>query len=222
MSYTHLLFDHDGVLVNTEHLYLQAIQEQLATLGIVLSEADYLKGMAHGADPWALARETGCDEAAIDDLRDARDAGYQQLLRSQAIDIAGADQVIAELACHFKLAIVTTSRDDDFDLIHGLNGNPVTERTPRIVEHMDFVLKRSHYQNSKPDPEPYRLALKRFGIEPVQALVIEDSERGLRSAVAAGIDCAAVSHPFTASQNFDQARYRFSDLSALKRFLLNQ
>jgi beta-phosphoglucomutase-like phosphatase (HAD superfamily) len=169
-----------------------------------------------------LARETGCDEAAIDDLRDARDAGYQQLLRSQAIDIAGADQVIAELARHFKLAIVTTSRDDDFDLIHGLNGYPVTERTPRIVEHMDFVLKRSHYQNSKPDPEPYRLALKRFGIEPVQALVIEDSERGLRSAVAAGIDCAAVSHPFTASQNFDQARYRFSDLSALKRFLLNQ
>lgn len=222
MPYTHLLFDHDGVLVNTEHLYLQAIQEQLATLGIVLSEAVYLKGMAYGADPWALVRETGCDEATIDDLRDARDAGYQQLLRSQAIDIAGADQVIAELARHFKLAIVTTSRDDDFDLIHGLNGYPVTERTPRIVEHMDFVLKRSHYQNSKPDPEPYRLALKRFGIEPVQALVIEDSERGLRSAVAAGIDCAAVSHPFTASQNFDQARYRFSDLSALKRFLLNQ
>ena len=222
MSYTHLLFDHDGVLVNTEHLYLQAIQEQLATLEIVLSEAVYLKGMVYGADPWALVRETGCDEATIDDLRDARDAGYQQLLRSQAIDIAGADQVIAELARHFKLAIVTTSRDDDFDLIHGLNGYPVTERTPRIVEHMDFVLKRSHYQNSKPDPEPYRLALKRFGIEPVQALVIEDSERGLRSAVAAGIDCAAVSHPFTASQNFDQARYRFSDLSALKRFLLNQ
>jgi beta-phosphoglucomutase-like phosphatase (HAD superfamily) len=222
VPYTHLLFDHDGVLVNTEHLYLQAIQEQLATLEIVLSEAVYLKGMAYGADPWALVRETGCDEATIDDLRDARDAGYQQLLRSQAIDIAGADQVIAELARHFKLAIVTTSRDDDFDLIHGLNGYPVTERTPRIVEHMDFVLKRSHYQNSKPDPEPYRLALKRFGIEPVQALVIEDSERGLRSAVAAGIDCAAVSHPFTASQNFDQARYRFSDLSALKRFLLNQ
>ena len=40
MSYTHLLFDHDGVLVNTEHLYLQAIQEQLATLGIDLAESD--------------------------------------------------------------------------------------------------------------------------------------------------------------------------------------
>jgi beta-phosphoglucomutase-like phosphatase (HAD superfamily) len=222
VSYTHLLFDHDGVLVNTEPLYLQAIQEQLAKLGIVLSEAEYLKGMAYGADPWALARETGCDETAIDDLRDARDACYQQLLQTQSIEIVGADAVIAELARHFTLAIVTTSRDVDFDLIHGLNGYPLTERTPRIVEHMDFVLKRSHYQNSKPDPEPYLLALHRFGIEAAQALVIEDSERGLRSAVAAGIDCAVVDHPFTASQHFDRARYRFPDLKALKAFLLHQ
>lgn len=222
MSYTHLLFDHDGVLVNTEHLYLQAIQEQLATLGIDLAESDYIEGMADGTDPWVLARKAGCDEAAINDLRDARDAGYQRLLRTKPIEIAGANQVIAELAHHFKLAIVTTSRDEDFDLIHGLNGYPVTQRTPRIVEHMDFVLKRSHYQNSKPDPEPYLLALKRFGIESAQALVIEDSERGLRSAVAAGIDCAAVNHPFTASQNFDKARYRFSDLTAMKAFLLDQ
>ena len=222
MSYTHLLFDHDGVLVNTEHLYLQAIQEQLATLGIDLAQAEYLKGMAYGADPWALARAAGCDEASIDALRDNRDVGYQKLLRTNPIEIAGANEVIAELARYFKLAIVTTSRDSDFDLIHGLNGHSVTERTPRIVEHMDFVLKRSHYQNSKPDPEPYLLALDRFGIESTQALVIEDSERGLRSAVAAGIDCATVNHPFTAGQNFDQARYRFSDLTALKAFLLDQ
>ena len=60
MSYTHLLFDHDGVLVNTEPLYLQAIQEQLATLGITLRETDYIQNMAVGADPWALARAAGC------------------------------------------------------------------------------------------------------------------------------------------------------------------
>ena len=59
MTYTHLLFDHDGVLVNTEPLYLQAIQEQLATLGIALRETDYIQKMAVGADPWALARAAG-------------------------------------------------------------------------------------------------------------------------------------------------------------------
>jgi HAD superfamily hydrolase (TIGR01509 family) len=196
VSYTHLLFDHDGVLVNTEPLYLQAIQEQLATLGITLRETDYIQNMAVGADPWALARAAGCDEAMVDQLRDARDARYQELLRTRPITIEGVDGLIAELAEHFQLAIVTMSRD------------------------VDFVLKRSHYQNSKPDPQPYLLALSRFGIEPSQALVVEDSERGLRSAVAAGIDCAAIYHPFTAGQRFAKAKYRFADLGELKQFLL--
>jgi beta-phosphoglucomutase-like phosphatase (HAD superfamily) len=203
-----LFFDHDGVLVNTEPLYLQAIQEQLATLGIALREADYIQNMAMGADPWALARAAGCDEAMVDRLRDARDARYQQLLRTRPITIEGVDDLIAEVAEHFQLAIVTTSRDADFDLIHALDGQPRTPTTPDVVRHMDFILKRSHYQNSKPDPQPYLLALARFGIEPSQALVIEDSERGLRSAVAAGIDCAAIYHPFTARQCFARARYR--------------
>ena len=220
MSYTHLLFDHDGVLVNTEPLYLQAIQEQLATLGITLRETDYIQNMAVGADPWALARAAGCDEAMVDQLRDARDARYQQLLRTRPITIEGVDSLIAELAEHFQLAIVTTSRDVDFDLIHALDGQPRTSTTPDVVRHMDFILKRSHYQNSKPDPQPYLLALARFGIEPSQALVIEDSERGLRSAVAAGIDCAAIYHPFTARQRFAKAKYRFADLGELKQFLL--
>lgn len=220
MSYTHLLFDHDGVLVNTEPLYLQAIQEQLATLGITLRETDYIQNMAVGADPWALARAAGCDEAMVDQLRDARDARYQELLRTRPITIEGVDGLIAELAEHFQLAIVTTSRDVDFDLIHAPDGQPRTSTTPDVVRYMDFVLKRSHYQNSKPDPQPYLLALSRFGIEPSQALVIEDSERGLRSAVAAGIDCAVIYHPFTAGQRFAKAKYRFADLGELKQFLL--
>ena len=220
MTYTHLLFDHDGVLVNSEPLYLLAIQEQLTSLGIELKEADYIQNMAIGADPWAMARAAGCDENAIDRLRSARDARYQELLSTRPIRIPGVDDVIFELAKHFQLAIVTTSRDQDFDLIHGLGGCPRTTATPDVVRYMEFILKRSHYQNSKPDPEPYVLALSRFGIESSKALVIEDSERGLRSAVAAGIHCAAVYHPFTADQDFTKARYRFGDLGELKHFLL--
>jgi beta-phosphoglucomutase-like phosphatase (HAD superfamily) len=80
---------------------------------------------------------------------------------------------------------------------------------------MDLILTRSSYTNSKPDPEPYLAALARFSIQPDQALVIEDSERGLRSAVAAGIDCAVVEYAFTASQDFSKATYRIKSLSDL-------
>ena len=116
--------------------------------------------------------------------------------------IEGVDGLITELAEHFQLAIVTAPR-------RGFRSHPCTGRpaknvtTPNVVLH-GFRSQSSCYQNSKPDPQPYLLALSRFGVNPAE-LIIEDSERGLRSAVAAGIDCAAIYHPFTARQRFAKA-----------------
>jgi HAD superfamily hydrolase (TIGR01509 family) len=61
---------------------------------------------------------------------------------------------------------------------------------------MDFVLVREDYSLAKPHAEPYLTGLKRFGATKEEALVVEDSSRGLQSAVAAGIDCAVVYSDF--------------------------
>jgi HAD superfamily hydrolase (TIGR01509 family) len=52
------------------------------------------------------------------------------------------------------------------------------------------VLVREDYQHAKPHHEPYLTGLKRFGATKEETSVVEDSSRGLSSAVAAGIDCA--------------------------------
>jgi len=106
---------------------------------------------------------------------------------------------------------VTTAKRADFELIH---------RDRRITSFMDFVLVREDYVRSKPDPEPYLIALARFEAAADEALVVEDSARGLRSAVAAGIDCAIVHNEFTASQDFSAARYRIESLAELKPIVL--
>ena len=92
------------------------------------------------------------------------------------------------------------------DLIH---------RQRSITRHFSLILTNQDYTHSKPHPEPYLTALRRFGIAAADALVVEDSERGLKAAVAAGIDCAAVYHDFTATQDFSAATYRLPTLSAL-------
>jgi HAD superfamily hydrolase (TIGR01509 family) len=94
------------------------------------------------------------------------------------------------------MAIVTTSKRADFDIIH---------KKRQVRRFMDFVLVREDYEHSKPDPEPYLTGLKRFGATKEQTLVVEDSNRGLTSAVAAGIDCAVVHNDFTQAQDFSQA-----------------
>ena len=91
------------------------------------------------------------------------------------------------------MAIVTTARRVDFELIHD---------TRQIRRFMDFVLAREDYLLAKPHPEPYLTGLQRLGATKEETLVVEDSSRGLSSAVAAGIDCAIVHNDFTKLMTF--------------------
>jgi beta-phosphoglucomutase-like phosphatase (HAD superfamily) len=120
--------------------------------------------------------------------------------------------MLAELSPHVRMAIVTTAKRVDFDTIH--------ERR-RIREFMDFVLVREDYEHAKPHPEPYLAGLRRFGATTKGTLVVEDSPRGLASAVAAGIDCAVVHHDdFTRAGDFSRATYRVDTLTELKDIVL--
>lgn len=207
----YVLFDHDGVLVDTEQWYFTAGERALAEIGVVLDREEYLADMARGAGTWAQARAAGVDEATIDRLREVRDGYYQEYLRTEPIEIEGVVEALEELSGVVRMAIVTTSKRGDFELIH---------RDRQIRQYMDFVLVRDDYVRAKPDPEPYLTALARFGARAEEALVVEDSARGLQSAVAAGIDCAVVDNEFTASQDFSLARHRIRTLAELRHIVL--
>lgn len=59
----------------------------------------------------------------------------------------------------------------------------------RVIQYMDFVLTREDYTHSKPHPEPYLTAMERHGLRLDECIVVEDSERGLAAAAAAGVGC---------------------------------
>jgi HAD superfamily hydrolase (TIGR01509 family) len=207
----YLLLDHDGVLVDTEPWYFKAGERALADIGFVLDEDRYLQEMTDGTGTWAQARAAGIDEETIARQRAVRDAYYQEYLRTEAIEIEGVVETLAELSTYVRMAIVTTAKRADFEVIH---------EHRQITRYVDFVLAREDYRLAKPHPEPYLTALQRFGSAPAAALVVEDSARGLRSAVAAGIDCAVVHNDFTHDQDFSLATHRIRSLRELKNILL--
>lgn len=211
MKKKYVLFDHDGVLVDTEPWYFRAGARALSDVGLTLDEDLYLQDMAEGRGTWARARAAGVDEETIDRMREARDAYYQEYLRTEDIEIDGVVDALAALSPYVRMAIVTTAKRVDFELIHERRG---------IVAFMDFVLVREDYTAAKPHPEPYLTALRRFGASPDETLVVEDSSRGLTSAVAAGIDCVVVAHDFTRGQDFSRARHRIDRLAELKDLVL--
>ena len=84
---------------------------------------------------------------------------------------------------------------------------------------MSFVLTNGDYPLSKPAPDPYLAALARFDAQADQAIVVEDSERGLRSAVAAGIDCVVVANEFVRGQDFSASTWQIDSLEELPGLL---
>jgi len=205
-KYRYILWDNDGVLVNTEPWYFKATQRALEELGVALDHDQYMQIMVAGQAAWRLAQEQGISEIVLADKKVQRDQYYQAFLRAQDIEIPGVKGVLETLSSTFQMAVVTTSKRVDFELIHEKRD---------LLTHMQFCLVREDYVKSKPHPEPYLMALDRLNARPQEALVIEDSQRGLEAACAAGIDCAVIANEFTASHDFSAARYRLPCIEAL-------
>ena len=192
----YILFDHDGVLVDTEFWYYKAGERALADIGFTLDRDQYLQDMTQGMATWAQAKAAGIDERTIDGQREVRNAYYQEYLRTEDIEIEGVLETLEVLAGEYRMGIITTSKPADFALIH-------EERS--ILDYMEFYLTREDYEQAKPHPEPYLRGLQRFGATADETVVIEDSARGLMSALAAGIDCIVVANEFTATQDLSDA-----------------
>lgn len=205
-----ILWDHDGVLVDTERWYFEATRRAIAPLGVELSLPTYLAEMAHGLPSWDHARALGVDEAEIVRHRDHRNALYKAYLQTEDIEIPGVLDALRALGQRYRMAIVTTSKKCDFELIH---------REREIVAPMEFVLANGDYARSKPAPDPYLTALERFGAPPEEAVVVEDSERGLRAALAAGIDCIVVANDFVQGQDLSAATWRVESLAEIEPLL---
>jgi beta-phosphoglucomutase-like phosphatase (HAD superfamily) len=84
-----LLWDHDGVLVDTERWFFVATQECLRELGVELDHATYLQYMAAGHSCWELALEQGQSTVVIAAKRRERDRRYQSYLATRDITIDG-------------------------------------------------------------------------------------------------------------------------------------
>jgi len=209
MEKKYILFDNDGVLVETEVWYYKASKRALKEFFDVDLEFDeYMDIMTAGNGVWVVALGATEEEKTI--ARNQRDVYYQEYLRSEDISIGNVHEILKELQKKYKMGIVTTSRRVDFEIIHKNRG---------ITDFMEFVLCVEDYPKSKPHPDPYLKGLELFNAKKEEAIIIEDSERGLISANRANIDCIIVHNEFTSTQNFSTARAKIKSLSELNNLL---
>ena len=192
-----VFWDNDGVLVDTEKLYFQATRELLLRAGVTLTETLFNKiSLVEGRSAFDLAAAKGSSPEEIALLQEQRNRHYTELLSGNIPILNGVKDALRELQGKVAMAIVTSSRRVHFDAMHTRTG---------LIPYFGFILAREDYTHSKPDPEPYLTAMKKSGFGPKECLVIEDSPRGLASALAAGIRCLVVPNELTRGNTFTGA-----------------
>lgn len=206
-----VLFDNDGVLVDTEPLFLRATQELLATVGVELDAETYRAiTLVRGESVFALTEERGLTKGEILALRTRRDRRYSELIEAGVSILPGVRETLGRLEGIRPAAVVTSSGRPHFEAIHRRTG---------LLRHFEFCLTDGDYERHKPHPDPYLEAARRFRVRPERCLVIEDTERGLAAARGAGMRCIAIPQPLSRDGAFEGAECVLSSMEELPAIL---
>jgi len=185
-----ILFDFDGVIVDSERLHWAAFNKVLEPLGKTISWADYIETYIGFDDRDAFKTvfpNLGKDE--MDGLIVKKAAAFQELLiDGGAAALPGAVELIKHLSGNIPIAICSGALKEDILPIIGKLG---------VAEAFDTIVTAEDTPRSKPDPAPYRLTAERLGIS--AGLVIEDTPAGIASAKGAGLKVLAVTNSYDRS-----------------------
>jgi HAD superfamily hydrolase (TIGR01509 family) len=175
-----VVFDMDGLLVDSETVYCEALTAQAAAMGYDLS-FEVLQRMIGQA--WAgsaqVLREHFGDDFDTERLRDGSVERFYEIAKAEIALKDGVVEILDHLdAVGLPRAICTSSRRIDVD--HHLSTHGLTER-------FHAVLAQGDYPRPKPNPDPYLRAAETLGFAPQVCLALEESHNGVRAASSAGM-----------------------------------
>lgn len=183
-----VIFDMDGVLIDSEGVWKQARIEFAAALGKVWTDADHVACMGVNTIEWAhimkarLHVETLTVEQVMADIIGRMKQHYQTHLPL----LPGAIESVHTAASKYRVGLASGSATDLILFVTRLTG------LDKVFEVMVFGDDMAH---GKPAPDSYLEAARRLNLPPAQCVAIEDSGNGVRSAHAAGMKVIAVPSP---------------------------
>ena len=201
-----VLFDMDGVLVDSERQICLAAMHMFKELGITVHPDDFLPFVGAGenrylggvADKYGVALD-------IDAAKCRTYAIYAEIVSGQLEPLAGVREFIDKCrAKGMKIAIATSADFTKMDI------NLREIKLP--AETFDATVNGLEVTHKKPSPEIYLTAAQKVGVEPANCLVVEDAVNGVQAAKAAGMYCLALTTSFNAQQ-LQQADWICRDLS---------
>ncbi len=218
MTLRALIFDVDGTLAETEELHRRAFNETFAQRGLgwhwdtatyrrLLRTTGGQERMRAWRDELGVAHP---DDALITEIHREKTVLWGRLLAEGGLPLRPGVAELVEQArrAGLRVGVATTTNPANVDaLSRACWGRPAHEVFDAVAAGDEVAIK-------KPAPDVYFLALERLGVDPAEAVAVEDSLNGIRAARAAGIRVIAAPGTYTDDEDHAEADWRFPNLGA--------
>jgi beta-phosphoglucomutase len=210
-----ILFDMDGVLVDSMKFHMRSWKELLETFNIVVSDEFIYEH--EGAMDQEIIKNlfTTCGQTItdgqIEEVYEKQNRLFEENYIARVEFFPGTCSLLEKLTrAGIILGLVTSSRMNLVTKIWG-------EKALGVFK---SIVSADKTRRFKPFPDPYLQALEETGQNSFDTLVIENAPAGIQSALSAGLTCFAIASTLP-EEKLSQAHRIFSDLESLTRFLDN-
>ncbi len=184
MSQYGIIFDMDGVLVDSYHTHFESWKRTVSTRGIEVTEEQFAKTFGQTNDVVISNLKPGADEKEIREWDAEKERVYREILMEKFPAMDGATDLLKSLhEDGARLAIGSSGPQANVDcVLRGLPG----------AELFDAWVTADDISHSKPHPEVFLKAAERLEVPPERCAVIEDSLAGVEGARRAGMTVIAL------------------------------
>ena len=212
MRFAAVIFDMDGVLVDSEPMHLDAMREVLRPYSVPYTDEENEQFFGFtDLEVFRILRERHGLLGDPSELAHRRTQLLVRQTRERTVPMRGIPEVPRRLrALGYRLAVASSSAVEVIEAtVEVLGLAPVFETLVSGLE----------VGRGKPAPDVFLETARRLALPPRDCLVVEDSRNGLLAAKAAGMACAAVPCPATRHEDFVEADFRLATLPELLQLL---
>lgn len=209
-----VIFDMDGVIIDSEPVQMKAINQVMAQWGIQLEEKDFIPMIGRRlADDYDYLKHNFGVPVGIQEFMGQKNKAYQGLMINEAVEMPGLTPLLKRLkSAGILIGIASGSCRADIQMI---------VKTLKIESYFQTLTSGDDVVHGKPHPEIYQLAASRLKVPVEECIAIEDTSYGVQSSKEAGMKCVAFPHPYTRHQDFSRADISVASLNEISLELLS-
>lgn len=214
LSFQAVIFDMDGVIVDSEPRHEQAFEEVWAAIGFGETHGIHFPDYYGTSDEkvWRDFIAKHQPKESYEELFSWRQRAFLEIVKREEPIFGPIPGLVEDLAERFPIALASGSLHPVIDAVLGMKG---------LRRHFQAVVSSSDVARGKPEPDIFLHTALKIGISPEQCVVIEDSVHGVTAAKAAGMTAIAITNTF-AAEALRHADHVVSDYSEIRRLLLGR